>query len=267
MKIPQNALAMLRANLPAVTDAYLLEWEKKFWREGSIPANRLVRAEMQARGLNAPQRKRNPTPAQGHGYVPMLNPIRARHKGAIKRVGVTRKAYKARPSQLAGRAPGGRLMARRSNAPVPGYFPNPRRKNPDGSSMAHFFDYATLRDLDKWLDAQMSGDTYRAKVRAKMLAFAENDPEYWSAQSWWGLFDRSGADRIPRDNPKKRASVTPLIHAHHVLIPLQGGRVGVGAGFKTQDAAMQRAEDMANASGVAHRVASRAWIRSHLKAA
>jgi hypothetical protein len=62
--------------------------------------------------------------------------------------------------------------------------------------MAEFFDAQTLRHLDAWLDAQMNGDTYRAKVRAAMLAFAKDDPEYWSTQSWWRLFDSSDAQKV-----------------------------------------------------------------------
>lgn len=64
--------------------------------------------------------------------------------------------------------------------------------------MDEFFDRATLKHLDTWLDNEMHGDEYRAKVRAQMLAEAADDPEYWSSQSWWNLFDRSGCDRIER---------------------------------------------------------------------
>jgi hypothetical protein len=53
------------------------------------------------------------------------------------------------------------------------------------------FDAWTLRHLDAWLDSFVNGDTAREKVRERMLAFAADDPEYWSAQGWPNLYDRA----------------------------------------------------------------------------
>lgn len=57
--------------------------------------------------------------------------------------------------------------------------------------MNQFFDAGTLKHLDAWLDAQVDGDDHRALVREQMLAFAADDAEYWSCQSWTNLFDRA----------------------------------------------------------------------------
>ena len=64
--------------------------------------------------------------------------------------------------------------------------------------MKTYFDSWTLKHLDAWLDQQFNGDTYRATIRAYMLKEAEKDPEYWSGQSWWNLFDRARCDLIER---------------------------------------------------------------------
>ena len=57
----------------------------------------------------------------------------------------------------------------------------------------------TIDHLDKWLDAQINGDTVREKIRAAMLSFISDDPEYWSAQEWWNVFDRAKCNRIIED--------------------------------------------------------------------
>lgn len=57
-------------------------------------------------------------------------------------------------------------------------------------------DRYTVRHLDAWLDEQISGDNLRAAVRASMLAFIADDPEYWGAQSWWNVFDHAKCGRI-----------------------------------------------------------------------
>lgn len=54
----------------------------------------------------------------------------------------------------------------------------------------------TIKHLDEWLEAQIHGDTLRAKVREGMLAFISDDPEYWGAQEWWNVYDRAKCDRI-----------------------------------------------------------------------
>lgn len=59
-------------------------------------------------------------------------------------------------------------------------------------------DAATLKHLDAWLADQFNGDQYRAQVRETMLSYAQDDIEYWSAQSWWKLFDHANCERIER---------------------------------------------------------------------
>lgn len=54
----------------------------------------------------------------------------------------------------------------------------------------------TIRHLDAWLDRQISGDARREVIRATMLAFIADDPEYWGAQSWWNVFDHAKCDRL-----------------------------------------------------------------------
>lgn len=63
-------------------------------------------------------------------------------------------------------------------------------------AMATYFDRATLKHLDTWLYTYVDGDDCREAVKTAMLAYAADDPEYWSAQSWPNLFDRCKADRI-----------------------------------------------------------------------
>lgn len=53
-------------------------------------------------------------------------------------------------------------------------------------------DRYTIRHLDTWLAEQINGDSLRTSVRAAMLAFISDDPEYWGAQSWWLVYDRAG---------------------------------------------------------------------------
>ena len=65
--------------------------------------------------------------------------------------------------------------------------------------MTAAIDTYTVRHLDKWLDEQIHGDTLRAKIRVAMLALIAEDPEYWGAQSWWGVWDRARCDRIVED--------------------------------------------------------------------
>ena len=57
-------------------------------------------------------------------------------------------------------------------------------------------DRYTIRHLDAWLDEQIHRDTLRASVRAAMLAFIADDPEYWGSQSWWLVYDRAECGRI-----------------------------------------------------------------------
>ena len=49
----------------------------------------------------------------------------------------------------------------------------------------------TRKHLDRWLDDQINGDGRRDAVRAAMLAFIADDPEYWGSQSWWLVYDRA----------------------------------------------------------------------------
>jgi hypothetical protein len=57
-------------------------------------------------------------------------------------------------------------------------------------------DAYTVRHLDAWLDEQIHGDTQRAAIRERMIAFISDDPEYWGAQSWWNVYDRAKCAQI-----------------------------------------------------------------------
>ena len=63
-------------------------------------------------------------------------------------------------------------------------------------TFADYFDGATLRHLDRWLERDIDGEDCRDAVKIAMLAYAADDPEYWSAQSWPNLFDHAKCDRI-----------------------------------------------------------------------
>ena len=65
--------------------------------------------------------------------------------------------------------------------------------------MSAQIDTCTVRHLDAWLSSAVSGDTRREKVRAVMLDFIADDPEYWGSQSWWSVFDHAKCDRILED--------------------------------------------------------------------
>jgi len=52
-------------------------------------------------------------------------------------------------------------------------------------------DAYTMRHLEAWLDSQVNGDSCRDECRTAMLAIYDDDPEYWSGQSWPNLFDRA----------------------------------------------------------------------------
>jgi len=54
----------------------------------------------------------------------------------------------------------------------------------------------TIKHLDAWLDEQVGGDTLRAQVRARVLSFIADDPEYWGSQSWWLVYDRANCQDI-----------------------------------------------------------------------
>ena len=56
----------------------------------------------------------------------------------------------------------------------------------------------TMKHLNAWLDQEIHGDTVREKVKACMLKLFDEDPEYWSSQSWWNLYDRAGCREIER---------------------------------------------------------------------
>ena len=58
-------------------------------------------------------------------------------------------------------------------------------------------DTYTRKHLDCWLDSQINGDSRRDTVRAAMLAFIADDPEYWGSQSWWLVYDRAKCQDIP----------------------------------------------------------------------
>ena len=58
-------------------------------------------------------------------------------------------------------------------------------------------DRYTRKHLDCWLDDQINGDSRRDAVRAAMLAFIADDPEYWGSQSWWLVYDRAKCQDIP----------------------------------------------------------------------
>ena len=58
-------------------------------------------------------------------------------------------------------------------------------------------DRYTRKHLDCWLDSQINGDSRRDTVRAAMLAFIADDPEYWGSQSWWLVYDRAKCQDIP----------------------------------------------------------------------
>jgi hypothetical protein len=49
----------------------------------------------------------------------------------------------------------------------------------------------TMRHLNTWLNEQVNGDTCREECQAAMLVIFDDDPEYWSGQSWPNLFDRA----------------------------------------------------------------------------
>ena len=54
----------------------------------------------------------------------------------------------------------------------------------------------TMKHLAAWLDSYVDGDDCREAVKAAMLEVYDDDPEYWSSQSWPNLFDRAKCDRI-----------------------------------------------------------------------
>jgi hypothetical protein len=54
----------------------------------------------------------------------------------------------------------------------------------------------TLRHLDAWLEHEVRGDSCRDEVRTAMLELLTDDPEYWSSQGWWNVYDRAKCDRI-----------------------------------------------------------------------
>jgi TPP-dependent indolepyruvate ferredoxin oxidoreductase alpha subunit len=57
-------------------------------------------------------------------------------------------------------------------------------------------DSYTVKHLNAWLDAEIHGDANRDKVRSAMLAIIADDPEYWSSQSWWNVYDRGKCERL-----------------------------------------------------------------------
>lgn len=57
-------------------------------------------------------------------------------------------------------------------------------------------DSYTIKHLDHWLEEQINGDSHRAAIRATMLAFIADDPEYWGCQSWWLVYDRAKCEDI-----------------------------------------------------------------------
>jgi hypothetical protein len=54
----------------------------------------------------------------------------------------------------------------------------------------------TMRHLNAWLEEQINGDTNRDRVKSAMLALFDTDPEYYSSQSWWLVYDRARCARI-----------------------------------------------------------------------
>ncbi len=63
----------------------------------------------------------------------------------------------------------------------------------------HFFDRSTLAHLQAWLDEQIHGDSLREMVKVRMLNFSMEDPEYWSGQSYWNLYDHAKCDELSVD--------------------------------------------------------------------
>ncbi len=55
-----------------------------------------------------------------------------------------------------------------------------------------------MKHLNTWLDHEIDGDDHREKVKACMLKMFDEDPEYWSGQSWWNLYDRAGCQKFDR---------------------------------------------------------------------
>ena len=59
------------------------------------------------------------------------------------------------------------------------------------AAIAEDFPRSILPHLDRWLDANVNGDTAREAVKARMLEFIADDTEYWTCQAWSHVYDQA----------------------------------------------------------------------------